>query len=160
MPGKEVALVADAANKRVLKLELKSGKVVNATVYSSSPHMLKGVPNDLALSSSGNLYLSGQNYQENGTDKDGEVWLCPPDGSKPSKVTTMGRTNGIALSPDESTLYVSEAFNSKGAVVENKVWSFGVSKDGNLGEKQLVIDFKELETLKSLTKHRQLTLMV
>jgi sugar lactone lactonase YvrE len=145
MPGKRFALAADAANKRVLKLELHSGRVVNTTIYCGSPDMLQGVPNDLALSASGNLYLSGQNYQANGTDKDGEVWLCPADGSKPRKLATMGRTNGITLSPDDSELYVSEAFNSGGAVVENKVWSFRVSKDGKLGKRRLVIDFKKFD---------------
>jgi sugar lactone lactonase YvrE len=144
MPGTEFAFVADAANRRVLKLNVKSGQAIE---YCHSDSMLQGVPNDMTLSKTGNLYLSGQKYQQNGTNIDGEVWLCPPpsnDGKViPRKIATMGRTNGITLSPDEKTLYVSEAFNSNWIVVENKVWSFPVLDDGrSLGEKKVVIDFK------------------
>jgi sugar lactone lactonase YvrE len=38
----------------------------------------------------------------------------------------MGRTNGIELSPDEKTLYVSEAFNREFIPVSNVVWQFDV----------------------------------
>ena len=50
--------------------------------------------------------------------------------------------NGIAFSPDEKTLYVSNSER------ENPVWyAFDVKKDGSLGEKRVIIDASEWKGL-------------
>jgi sugar lactone lactonase YvrE len=56
-------------------------------------------PNDMALSSSGLLYISGQRWTDNTAVGDGGVWLCRA--SSAQQLTLLGRTNGIELSPDE-----------------------------------------------------------
>jgi sugar lactone lactonase YvrE len=47
-------------------------------------------------------------------------------GSVAARLLRMGRTNGIELSPDEKTLYISEAFNREFIPVSNVVWQFDV----------------------------------
>jgi gluconolactonase len=60
----------------------------------------------------------------------GDLWSCSPSavkgGSVAARLLRMGRTNGIELSPDEKTLYVSEAFNREFIPVSNVVWQFDV----------------------------------
>ena len=59
------------------------------------------------------------------------------------RLATLGRTNGIEVSADGGTLFVSEAFNSGGAPVSNVVWRYPVRGDGTLDARgrALVIDF-------------------
>jgi sugar lactone lactonase YvrE len=56
-------------------------------------------PNDMALSSSGLLYISGQRWTDNTVAGDGGVWMCR--GSSAQQLAVLGRTNGIELTPDE-----------------------------------------------------------
>lgn len=48
----------------------------------------------------------------------------------------MGTTNGIEVSPDERTLYVSEA-------VQRRVWAYDLSADGTISNKRLLVTFPD-----------------
>jgi signal peptidase len=69
-------------------------------------------PNDLAIARDGTLYAS-----DPGKDGSGRIWRISrePDGSIAGKIMTslsprpQGKTNGLDLSPDNKTLYVSES---------------------------------------------------
>jgi sugar lactone lactonase YvrE len=67
-------------------------------------------PNDLAVASDGTLFASDPAFPHSG-----QIWriVRQPDGKGRGELMsserTMGATNGIDLSPDESTLYVSES---------------------------------------------------
>src|SRR6185295_13357708 len=80
-------------------------------------------PNDLAIARDGTLYASDP---KNGT---GRIWKITKaaDGTvtgKPMTSTrTMGRTNGLDLSPDNKTLYVSE---SKFHATPASVWAYRI----------------------------------
>lgn len=81
-------------------------------------------PNDLAIARDGTLYASDP---KGGT---GRIWKITKaaDGTvtgKPMTSTrTMGRTNGLDLSPDNKTLYVSE---SKFHAVPASVWAYRIN---------------------------------
>jgi signal peptidase len=81
-------------------------------------------PNDLAIARDGTLYASDP---KGGT---GRIWkiIKAADGTvsgKPMTSTrTMGRTNGLDLSPDNKTLYVSE---SKVHAVPASVWAYRIN---------------------------------
>ena len=81
-------------------------------------------PNDLAIARDGTLYASDP---RRGT---GRIWKITKaaDGTatgKPMTSTrTMGRTNGLDLSPDNKTLYVSE---SKFQGTAASVWAYRIS---------------------------------
>ena len=48
----------------------------------------------------------------------------------------LGTTNGIAVSPDRTTLYDNES-------VQRKVWALPIEKDGTHGEKRLMKKFED-----------------
>ena len=68
-------------------------------------------PNDLAVTADGTLYASDPNF----TNGKGQIWRITrgPDGKGRGEVMSserhMGVTNGLDLSPDGATLYVSES---------------------------------------------------
>jgi sugar lactone lactonase YvrE len=75
--------------------------------YSDAFHQ----PNDMTFARDGTLYASDPNFR----GRSGQVWRIAPRGdgtgqgaamAPPRKLTT---TNGIDLSPDETTLYVAES---------------------------------------------------
>ena len=77
--------------------------------YFHSDHFNQ--PNDLAIAADGTLYASDPNFSR-GT---GQIWriMRGPDGKGRGQVMSserrMGVTNGLDLSPDDATLYVSES---------------------------------------------------
>ncbi len=99
-------------------------------------------PNDLAIKSNGDIYFTDPPYGLNGLDEDPEkelafngVYRLKTDGEVELLTDVLSKPNGIALSPDEKTLYVA---NSDG---KNPVWmSFPVNEDGTLGEGKIFFD--------------------
>ncbi len=54
----------------------------------------------------------------------------------------LGRTNGIELSPDERTLYVSESYNRGGTPYVQKIWAYDVDANGGfIQNKRLFADY-------------------
>jgi gluconolactonase len=83
-------------------------------------------PNDLAIRSDGTLYFSDPQYQNNANPQKGEhlYRVTAPPTRTPSIVADAPSTpNGVTLSPDEKTLYVSGSGLKK----------FAVMTDGTLG---------------------------
>lgn len=73
-------------------------------------------PNDLAYDSKGNLFFTDPPYGLLKNDKDSSkqipfqgVYKVKPDGAVVLLVDSLTRPNGIALSPDEQTLYVANS---------------------------------------------------
>jgi gluconolactonase len=110
-----------------------SGKVVVYELGSGKETVLgEGLqPNDLAVSSSGKIYFTetGKKQVTMLDAKTREVTAVDVGISKP---------NGIALSPDQGTLYVSDY----GGV---HVYSFRVQSDGTLAEKKALMTMKAPE---------------
>jgi sugar lactone lactonase YvrE/enterochelin esterase-like enzyme len=101
------------SQKRLIALQLDTGKV---EVLAEDVQ-----PNDLVVSRAGHIYFTE-------TGKKQVTWLAP--GSSEKKAADIGITapNGIALSPDQNTLAVSDYRG------EN-VWAFTVAPDGSLSAK-------------------------
>ncbi len=93
-------------------------------------------PNDLAIAADGTLYASDPKR----ADKSGRIWRIKrgPDGNVHGDVMTgraMGMTNGLDLSPDGKTLYVSES-NTR------QVWSYRIDGAKLVDERKLVDEHK------------------
>ncbi|KAI8803725.1 hypothetical protein BJ742DRAFT_857388 [Cladochytrium replicatum] len=147
----QVLLAADQANKRVIKL-VRDDTTITRSVFCTDPTMLQGVPNDLAVDyANKRFYLSGQAFNNNTVPADGEVWLCDAEG-KPTKLSDetsiLGRTNGIEVSLDSKTLFVSEAVNENFAPVSNKIISFALNADGTIDKasRKVFFDFADDKT--------------
>src|SRR5690606_982994 len=96
-------------------IQLEPERRVHADTYRGEPlECIGGVPNDLAADSRGGVYLSITGAG---------VFYADPDGVMMQYGEGVNGANGIVLSPDEQTLYVTN-----GAVV----LAFDVQPDGAL----------------------------
>ena len=100
-------------------------------------------PNDLVVHSNGDIYFTdppyglpkGMDDPAKELDFQGVYRLRPSDGTLTLLTKEMTRPNGIALSPDEKTLYVANSDP------ELAIWkAFPVKKDGTLGKGKLFHD--------------------
>ncbi|MBC3767214.1 SMP-30/gluconolactonase/LRE family protein [Neptunicella marina] len=87
-------------------------------------------PNDLTVSSQGDIYFTDPNWQlgerENQTGVTGVYWR-KPDGSVELIDGTRENPNGISLSPDEKTLYVGDK--------NGEILQYQRHADGSIGDK-------------------------
>jgi gluconolactonase len=83
--------------------------------------------NDLVVAHNGNIYVT--NPPAGNSNDPSKVWLIKPDGTKDVVDTGIRFANGVALSPDQSLLYVDD-YRS------HWVYSFVVQADGTLAHKQ------------------------
>lgn len=118
---------------RVARLEKDGGETVLADRYSGKPFF---APNDLTIDKKGRIYFTDPDF--------GNVKVKPQPRSgvyridAPGKVVRvlddLQRPNGIVLTPDGQTLYVSD----RGA---QKLHRYKVADDGNLSADGVVYDF-------------------
>lgn len=130
--------LADVGQKQVTKVDRKT---MTGTKFCGDSKM-DGIPNDLALAKNGNLFLSGQVW-DGPTGGTGALWLCTADGSATLLEGPMNRTNGIALSPDDMTLYLTEAAGSPVSFDTGvqRIWKYDLWSNGSFFNKRLHFDF-------------------
>jgi len=119
--------LADFTGHNVLKVDMKTKKV-EVYVHNDSFNQ----PNDICINKKDQLFASDPNWK----DGTGKLWRIDKGGKANLLTDQMGTTNGIALSPDEKTLYVNES-------KQRKIWSFAVDKKGNLSNKTLFAEFQD-----------------
>lgn len=100
-------------------------------------------PNDLAMDSAGNIYFTDPPYgrPENQTGEIGFNGVFRVSSGKDVVLLIDSLTwpNGIALSPDEKTLYINQSDP------ENPVlYSYGIAENGSLENGKVLFDFKSL----------------
>jgi gluconolactonase len=120
-------LLPDFKGHNVLKIDMPTRKV---SVYMHSDRFNQ--PNDLCINRKDQLFASDPNWK----DQTGQLWRIDKGGKAVLLESKMGTTNGIALSPDERTLYVNES-------VQRKIWKYRVDAAGNLSNKQLFAEFTD-----------------
>ncbi|MEM6766280.1 MAG: SMP-30/gluconolactonase/LRE family protein [Bacteroidota bacterium] len=99
-------------------------------------------PNDLVVASNGNIYFTDPPYGLREKDDDPEkeipfqgVYLIKPDGELFLLTDELSRPNGIALSPDEKTLYVANSDPQRA------IWmAFDILEDGRVENGRLFFD--------------------
>lgn len=84
--------------------------------------------NDIVVAKNGNMYVTAPD----GTDKPGKIYLIRPNGEKVVVDEGLKFPNGIALTPDQTQLYVTESGS-------HWVWLFKINNDGTLTNKQRYI---------------------
>ncbi len=126
-------------DRRISRLEKEGGK---KTLVDSYQGKRLNSPNDAVYKSNGDLYFTDPPYGLPGGYDDPRreldfcgVYRLGKDGQLTLLTKDMSRPNGIALSPDEKTLYVA---NSDPA---QAVWmAFDVKPDGTLGKGRVFFD--------------------
>ena len=109
-------------------------------------------PNDLAIDSEGRIYFTDPRYGDR-SDLEMDVEAVyrydgrsdPRSDSNGTVVRllaqpTLQRPNGLAVTPDDKTLYVVDS-NSAQVGGNRKIWAFDIQPDGNLSGQRLVYDF-------------------
>jgi sugar lactone lactonase YvrE len=119
--------LADFTGHNVLKVDMKT-KAVTTYVHDDRFNQ----PNDIIINAKDQLFASDPNWKE-GT---GQLWRIDAGGKLTLLADGMGTTNGLALSPDEKTLYVNES-------VQRKIWAFDVDAAGNISGKRLFAEFQD-----------------
>jgi gluconolactonase len=107
---------AATATNQVLSYDKNDKEIVVASNISC---------NDLTVASNGNIYVSAPN----GNDKPGKIYLIKNNREKIVIDEGIKYPNGLALSPDQTELYVNES-------ATHWVYVFNVKADGTLINKQ------------------------
>jgi gluconolactonase len=142
-------VMCEAAARRVTRLEPDGTVTVLAELCEGRRF---NQPNDLTIDSKGRLYFSDPCYGDRGLieqfDKAGKTIEGVYRIDSPGQVTRIiphevDRPNGVAITPDDKTLFVADNNNNTvgGA---RKLWRFAMRPDGtpDLASQMLVHDWK------------------
>ena len=97
---------ADFGGRRVTRTDMATGKAtIIAGLYMGRPF---NAPNDISLDEKGRIYFSDPRYlgHEPVEQEIFSVYRIDPDGSIERIITDAGKPNGVAVSPDQKSLYV------------------------------------------------------
>jgi gluconolactonase len=137
-------LLADTGSRMIQKLNLKSKK--KTPVASAFEGKKLSSPNDVAKTKSGVLFFTDPPYGFQKGDEAAQkevpfngVYRMGKDGKVTAIEKELRRPNGVALSPDESTLYVTQSEPSKAIVM-----AYSLDAKGNVTGKKLFHDFTDL----------------
>lgn len=128
-------------NRRITRTNLATGEVEVLTDNFEGKKY--NAPNDIAACSNGQIFFTDPCYGDRATmelDHD-SVFRIDVDGSVLKVITQpeIQRPNGIALSPDERTLYLVDSCPIVGG--NRKIWKFDLSPEGEVSNQQVVVDF-------------------
>ncbi len=128
-------------NRRITRTDLATGKVEVLTDRFDGKRY--NAPNDIAARSNGQIFFTDPCYFDRSTmelDHD-SVYRIDTDGQVTRLITQpeIQRPNGIALSPDEKTLYLVDS-----CPIDNghrKIWAFDLAENGAVSRQRLIWDF-------------------
>lgn len=116
--------VSDNGRARIAILDGKKLKTVAQLDEDEKPTKR---PNDLVVDHDGGIYVT--------MTRQNQVYYISPQGEVSIAVDNIETPNGIGLSPDEQTLYVS-------AYVPKQVWSYRIDSPGKASEGKLFASMK------------------
>jgi gluconolactonase len=132
-------VLAEHGDRRIARLEPDGRKTTLVDRYAGRR---LNSPNDLVFTSSGDLYFTDPPFGLPRAFDDpakelpfSGVFRLSPAGRLDLMTTELGAPNGLAFSPDERVLYVSNADRARA------VWmAYGVRDDGSLGPGRVLFD--------------------
>ncbi|WP_304238293.1 SMP-30/gluconolactonase/LRE family protein [Jiulongibacter sediminis] len=99
-------------------------------------------PNDIVQSSNGTYYFTDPPYglpdRENAKTREIDhfgVYMVRPGGEAELVIKDLTRPNGVALSPDEKTLYVAQSDPEKAYIL-----SYSINENGTLTDQKILFD--------------------
>lgn len=125
--SKNEMLIADWPRHNILRVNMAT-TIVDTLCHNDNFNQ----PNDICINRNDQLFASDPHWKTN----TGKLWRIDPDGSSTLLEDSMGTTNGICLSPDETFLYVNES-------VQRNVWRYDVDDHGAVSGKTLLIQFPD-----------------
>ncbi len=128
-------LACEHSNRRVTRQEADGSLTVLASSYDGKK---LNSPNDIVVRSDGTIYFSDPPYGIREEQKElpfQGVYRISPDGKLTLLAQDFDRPNGIALSPDEKTLYVDDS-------ARLHVRAFDVAPDGSISHGRILAELK------------------
>lgn len=125
-----VAEGADYGGRRVTRTDMKSGKsYIIAALFESRPF---NSPNDISIDEKGRIYFSDPRYlgHEPLEQPVMAVYRIDTDGTLHRIITNAGKPNGVAVAPDQKTLYVVS--NDNGATGSEQLQTDEPVRKGNM----------------------------
>lgn len=136
-------LLCEHGNRRVRRMEADGNKTVLADGYGGCR---LNSPNDLACRSNGDVYFTDPPFGLPGQFEDPEreigfsgVYRITPDRDVVLLLDHLRAPNGIAFSPDETTLYLSDGDPERSAWL-----AYDVGKEGSLHRERVLLDVTRL----------------
>jgi gluconolactonase len=137
-------LLADTGNRGIQKLDLKSKKKTPVAMTFEGKKFAS--PNDVTRMKNGVLFFTDPPYGFKKFDEAPEreikfngVYRVAKDGTVTVIEKELHRPNGVALSPDERTLYVAQSEPTKAIIM-----AYSLDADGNVTDKKLFHDATDL----------------
>lgn len=143
---------ADFGGRRLIRTDMKTGKSYIVAAFYQGRRL--NSPNDIAIDRIGRVYFSDPRYlgHEPVDQAVFGVYRVDLDGSVHLIITDAGKPNGIAISPDQKTLYVVSNDNgttdfqrvTAGTTVRKgrmALLAYDLNEDGNAGFRSVLIDY-------------------
>jgi len=139
-------IACEHGDRRVTKMNLKlGGKVTLADKWQGRR---LNSPNDVCMHSNGTYFFTDPPYGLPGRDKDtanreiaeNGVYCILPDGTVKQIISNLKKPNGIALSPDEKLLYISQSDGQ-----EPYIMAYPLKEDGSVGAGAVLFDFSKFK---------------
>ena len=145
-----IAEGADFAGRRITRTDMRTGKSdIIAGLYEGKPF---NSPNDLTIDEQGRVYFTDPRYvgHEPVEQPVMGVYRIDTDGSVHLVVADSGKPNGIAISPDQKTLYIGS--NDSGSLREMPddfptcmgrmaLLAYDLSSDGTATYRETLVDY-------------------
>src|SRR4051812_33350788 len=144
------ALGADFGCRCVIRTDMATGKsTILAGLFNGRA---LNSPNDLVIDRQRRIYFTDPRYygHESVEQPLAAVYRIDPGGAIHMLVADAGKPNGIALSPDQRTLYVSSIGppatapmpgNLPAAMNWNAVYAYPLAADGSVGPRRTLVDY-------------------
>ncbi len=144
---------ADQGGRRVTRTDMKTGKTyIVASEFDGKP---LNSPNDITIDEKGRIYFSDPRYlgHEPIDQPIQAVYRVDTDGSVHRVITDAGKPNGVAISPDQKTLYVVSNDNGStgiGRLDEKKeptkkgtmtLMAYDLAADGSAKFRKTLVDY-------------------
>jgi gluconolactonase len=134
---------SSGGRRRIVRTDMATGKIeVLTDRYQGKRY---NSPNDVVVDSKGRIWFTDPRYSTDRSDMEMDVeGLYRIDTS--GKVTrvlaqpAVQRPNGLAITPDDHTLYVIDENTPVGGG-NRKIWAFDVAADGSVSRQRQVYDF-------------------
>jgi gluconolactonase len=149
LDGPDSILIADTGNRGIQRLDLKTRKKTPVAMQFEGKKFAS--PNDVTRMKNGVIFFSDPPYGFKKFDdapqieiKFNGVYRVGKDGKVTAIVKDLHRPNGVALSPDEKTLYVAQSEPKKAIIL-----ALTLDAEGNVTDERLFHDLTNMVSDKS-----------